>query len=323
MLIAAFHYAAQVARRRVASPPNPAGLTSRGYAHLDAVKLNQPRAIAVADITGKGQPGLVVTQLGGAPLVLRNEGGNQHNWMSIDLKALNDNKSGSGRRSNFTRLRCIKSGKWPVLRAIWGRVLRRFLPGSGRSATPKSFDCCADGVPQDEINLAPRRCIASRNFDRRGSSCPVLFSWNGHEYEFIADMIGPGVVGHWVGPGEKGRFPDPDEYLKVAARSVKPRNGNAQLAVSWSRWKKQCISTQVRLLAIDHPVAYEVFPNERFVSAPPFPEFGVIATRDAHVPIGAWDDKGNDVLGLISKRDRKYVRIFRSAVRRIRQATLD
>jgi len=45
---------------------------------------------------------------------------------------------------------------------------------------------------------------------------------------------------------------------------------------------------QVRLLAIDHPVAYEVFPNERFVSAPPFPEFGVIATRDAHVPIGAW-----------------------------------
>ena len=36
---------------------------------------------------------------------------------------------------------------------------------------------------------------------------------------------------------------------------------------------------QVRLLAIDHPATYEVFPNERFVSNPPFPEFNVIATR--------------------------------------------
>ena len=45
--------------------------------------------------------------------------------------------------------------------------------------------------------------------DRRGSSCPVLFSWNGKEYEFIADMIGPGVVGHWVAPGERD-VPDPD-----------------------------------------------------------------------------------------------------------------
>jgi hypothetical protein len=64
---------------------------------------------------------------------------------------------------------------------------------------------------------------------------------------------------------------------------------------------------QVRLLAIDHPAAYDVYPNERFVSAPPFPEFRVIASRDAHPPVGAWDNHGNDVLSLITKPDRKYV----------------
>ena len=37
-------------------------------------------------------------------------------------------------------------------------------------------------------------------------------------------MIGPGVVGHSVAPGERD-VPDPDEYLKVDARSVRPRNG--------------------------------------------------------------------------------------------------
>src|SRR5713226_1400275 len=64
--------------------------------HLDTVKVTQPRAIAVADIAANGSADLVVTQLGGAPILLRNESGNQHSWMHIDLKALNDNKSAIG-----------------------------------------------------------------------------------------------------------------------------------------------------------------------------------------------------------------------------------
>src|SRR5216110_1098032 len=72
------------------------------------------------------------------------------------------------------------------------------------------------GVPQDEIPLTAKKKQVVAELDRRGSSCPVLFSWNGKAYEFIADMIGPGVVGHWVAPGERD-VPDPDEYLKVAA----------------------------------------------------------------------------------------------------------
>jgi hypothetical protein len=46
------------------------------------------------------------------------------------------------------------------------------------------------------------------------------------------------------------------------------------------------------------------------VSAPPFPEFRVIASRDAQPPAGAWDDQGRDVLSLIARRDRRYVTDF-------------
>src|SRR5262249_48974390 len=67
---------------------------------------------------------------------------------------------------------------------------------------------------------------------------------------------------------------------------------------------------QVKLMAIDHPATYDVYPNERFVSNPPFPEFRVVASRDARAPVGAWDDKGNDVLKLLSVADRKYVTDF-------------
>jgi len=290
-------------------------LGSKGWAdvtketHLDAVKLNQPRAIAVADIDGNGDADLVVTQLGGGPIVLRNEGGNQRNWMLIDLKALNDNKSGIGTKVELYAGTLYQ--KWEVAGAsgYLGQNAAPILAGLGSEKNAEVVRLLwPTGVPQDEINLAAKKVQTIAELDRRGSSCPVLFSWNGREYEFIADMIGPGVVGHWVAPGERD-VPDPDEYLKVPAHSVKPRNG--MLSFRFMEPMEETVYLdQVRLLAIDHPAAYEVFPNERFASTPPFPEFRVIASRDAHPPAGAWDDRGNDVLPLVAKRDRKYVTSF-------------
>ncbi len=70
---------------------------------------------------------------------------------------------------------------------------------------------------------------------------------------------------------------------------------------------------QARLLAVDHPEDVEVYPNERFLSTPPFPMFKVIASQDAHAPAGAWDDKGHDLLPLLRARDRKYVTNFPDA----------
>ena len=52
------------------------------------------------------------------------------------------------------------------------------------------------GVVQDEVQLASGRRHLIREIDRRGSSCPVVWVWNGEHYEFISDMIGPGIVGH-------------------------------------------------------------------------------------------------------------------------------
>src|SRR5258708_8342787 len=104
-------------------------------------------------------------------------------------------------------------------------------------------------------------------------------------------MIGPGVVGHWVAPGERD-VPDPDEYLKVPARSVKARNGLLSFRFM-EPMEETVYLDQVQLLAIDHPTAYEVFPNERFVSTPPFPEFPVTPTPTPHSPLAACDDRGN------------------------------
>jgi len=284
--------------------------------HLDAVKLTQPRALAVADFAGNGDADLVVTQLSGPPVILRNEGGNQHNWMSIDFKPLADNKSGIGTKVEIYAGALYQ--KWEVQGAsgYLGQNAPSILAGLADQTNAEVVRLLwPTGVPQDEINLAAKKAQSIGELDRRGSSCPILIAWNGKEYEFIADMLGPGVVGHWVGPGVRGvaerDVPDPDEYLKVSADSARPLHG--MLSFRFMEPMEETVYLdQLRLLAIDHPAAYEVFPNERFVSNPPFPEFRVIASQEAHPPIGAWDDRGNDVLSLISQRDRKYVTDFES-----------
>jgi len=276
---------------------------------LNVVKLNQPRAIAVADIEGKGAADLVVTQLGGAPVLLRNEGTGKNNWLAIDLKALNDNKNGIGTKVELYAGTLFQ--KWEVAGAsgYLGQSSGTILAGLGAEKNVEVVRLLwPTGVPQDEINLAAKKVHSIGELDRRGSSCPILFAWNGKEYGFIADMIGPGVVGHWIAPGERD-VPDPDEYLKVPASSVKPKNGLLSFRFM-EPMEETVYMDNVRLLAIDHPHDLEIFPNERFVSNPPFPEFRVIASRNARVPDRAWDDRGHDVLPLLAERDRKYVTDF-------------
>ena len=277
--------------------------------HLSDVKLNQPRALAVVDLKNDGRPSLLVTQAESAPILLENIGANKNNWIQLDLKALNDNKSGVG-----TKVEIYAGGvyrKWELAGSsgYLGQSAGPLLVGLGaEKATEVVRLLWPTGVPQDEVNLQALKTQPIGELDRRGSSCPVLFSWNGKEYEFIADMIGPGVVGHWVAPGERD-VPDPDEYLKVAAKSVQPKNGLLSFRFM-EPMEETVYLDQVRLLAIDHPKAIEVNANERFVSAPPNPEFRVITTQNARVPAGAWDDHGRDVLPLLAKRDRKYVTEF-------------
>ncbi len=276
---------------------------------LDAVKLDQPRAVAVTDFKGDGSPDIVVTQASGAPLLLGNIGANKNRWMNVDLKALNDNKSGIGTKVEIYAGALYQKFEVAGSSGYLGRNSGMLFVGLG---SEKVIDAARllwpTGVPQDEIDLAADKTQRIGELDRRGSSCPVLFSWDGKEYEFIADMIGPGVVGHWIAPGERD-VPDPDEYLKVAGKSVSAKNGLLSFRFM-EPMEETVYLDQVRLLAVDHPSNVEVNPNERFLSNPPFPEFRVIATENARVPAGAWDDRGTDVLPLLARRDRKYVTDF-------------
>jgi tetratricopeptide (TPR) repeat protein len=279
---------------------------------LDKVKLANPRAVIAFDYDGDGATDLLITQNGGPPVLLRNVGGNRNHWMQLNLTGAHDNKSGIG-----TKVEVFAGAlqqKWEVVSAsgYLGQGAAQVTAGLGSAREADVVRMLwPSGVLQDEVQLAAGKTHDITEIDRRGSSCPIVFVWNGSRYEFLADMIGPGIVGHWIGPGQRN-VPDPNEYLKVDGASVRPRNGRISFRMLEPMEELDYLD-QVRLLAVDHPADVEVYPNEYFASNPPFPEFKVIASRGAHLPLGAWDDHGRDVLPLLAQRDHRYVVDFPGA----------
>jgi tetratricopeptide (TPR) repeat protein len=279
---------------------------------LDKVKLANPRAVIAADFDGDGATDLLITQNGGAPVLLRNVGGNRNNWIQLALKGTNDNKNGFGAKVELYAGALYQ--KWEVVSAsgYLGQSSAQITAGLGAAREADVVRMLwPTGVLQDEVQLAAGKIHNISEIDRRGSSCPIVFVWNGSRYEFLADMVGPGIVGHWIAPGQRD-VPDPTEYLKVDSASVRPRNGRLSFRMLEPMEELDYLD-QVRLLAVDHPSNIEVYPNEYFASNPPFPEFKLISSLGAHLPAGAWDDQGRDVMPLLAYRDRVYVTDFSSA----------
>jgi tetratricopeptide (TPR) repeat protein len=262
---------------------------------LDKIVLKDPRAIITGDYDGDGATDLLITQNRGPAVLLKNEGGNKNHWLRLALKGLNDNKSAIG-----TKVEVFSDGirqKYEIYgsNGYLGQSSPYLNVGLGQA---KEADVVRmlwpTGVLQDETEVAGDREQAFSEIDRRGSSCPTLFVWDGKHYELVADVLGAGVVGHWVGPNQRN-IPRPTEYIKIDRNAIQVKDGKLSFRLM-EPMEEVVYLDQVRLLAVDHPSGVEVYPNEYFASNPPYPPFKVIASHDTHPPAGAWDDRGHNVL---------------------------
>jgi tetratricopeptide (TPR) repeat protein len=278
---------------------------------LEKATLSNARSLIAADLDGDGAADLLVTQENAAPVFLRNQGGNRNHSLRITLAGLVDNKSGIG-----TKVEVFADGLWQKFEvggssAYLGQGSTQIVAGLGQQDKADIVRMLwPTGVLQDEINIASDKPAAITQLERRGSSCPTLFAWNGKEYSFISDVIGAAVVGHWVSPTEKN-LADPDEWVKIDGSQLKEKDGAFSLRFGEPMEEVNFLD-QVRLVAVDHPESSEVYPNERFLSAPPFPDGKVIETSAPRAVAGAWDNEGRDVRQELSARDHRYVRDFKN-----------
>jgi tetratricopeptide (TPR) repeat protein len=277
---------------------------------LDKLKLHDPRSVIAADMDGDGAADLIVTQQNAPPIVLRNVGGNRNHSLRLTLAGLADNKTAIG-----TKVEVFSNGSSQKFEVAGGsgylsQGSTEILAGLGQADRADVVRMLwPTGVPQDELDVSVSKPATLTELDRRGSSCPVLFAWDGSKYQFVSDVIGAGVIGHWVSPVATNQA-DPDEWIKVDGSQLKARDGLFSLRFGEPMEEINFVD-QLRLVAIDHPEGTEVYPDERFLNERPFASGStVVASPSTHLPVGAWDEKGHEVLPLLAERDHKYVRDF-------------
>ncbi|MBI3403285.1 MAG: VCBS repeat-containing protein [Acidobacteria bacterium] len=179
-----------------------------------------------------------------------------------------------------------------VVRVLWpSGILQAEYAGSADAAAP----------PATTPTPLPS-ALTVEELDRKPSSCPFLYTWNGERFEFVTDFMGGGEMGDWEGPGTYDA-PDPVEYVRIRGDQLKPRNGRYEIRVT-NELEETLFVDRLQLIAVAHPAGVEVFPNEGMTD-PPKP-VRLYTVKDERPVARATDEHGHDVTARLARVDRQY-----------------
>ena len=93
--------------------------------------------------------------------------------------------------------------------------------------------------------------------NRKGTSCPILYAWDGNRFRFVTDFLGGGIIGYLTAPGEY-YTPDHDEYVRIG--ELVPKEGRYVLQAA-NQLEEIIYLDAAALIAVDHPPGLEVHPE--------------------------------------------------------------
>ncbi len=276
---------------------------------LSAITIKGNAGCVVADFTGNGKCDILLAPIGEKPFLVENVSPDGH-WIEIDLL---------GTREQDKKSRSNNSAIGARVEVKTGTIFQQYVVGipSGQVAMPpyrihaglgeySKVDWLRimwpDAVLQAELELPADQVMTITEIQRKVSSCPHLFAWDGSHFDFVSDFGGMGGIGYLVTPDSYAK-PDPTEYLPVP--NLKPHDGEYILQVL-EPIEEVVYFDEAKLIAVDHPVEMEVYPHEMMaVSAPP-PPFELFCFKDPIEAVRAVDHRGIDITEKIRTIDRCY-----------------
>jgi tetratricopeptide (TPR) repeat protein len=286
---------------------------ARELTHLATDRIDaSSRVLASGDLDGDGDTDLVVRSDSGELKIARNDGGNLNHSLRVNLLGRVSNRSAIGAK---IEMRAGSLGqKLETYSAYPAPAPSDVIFGLGtRSRADAVRVLWPAGIVQAEMEAArapdskmTTTTLPITELDKKPSSCPFLYTWNGERFEFITDFMGGGEMGYQESPGHFNT-PDPDEYVRIRSDQLKERNGRYEIRMT-NELEEVLYVDRVQLVAVAHPIGVEVYPNEG-MKDPPRP-FILYKTRNAHPPLAATDDQGHDVLSRLTKVDRQFADDF-------------
>jgi Flp pilus assembly protein TadD len=253
-----------------------------------------------ADFDGIGRLDRARIGADGSIHFLSNQSGKNLHWIRVQLKGV----------------RSLKLAQDALVEMKAGSLYRRqFYAG-----VPLLFDAedhtsvdtvritWPNGLIQNEVRQATNQTHVYQEAQRLSGSCPMIWTWNGREFQFITDVLGVAPLGARDGDGSY--FPvDHDEYVQIPGEALHAANDHYEVRVT-EELSEVSYLDQIQLYAIDHRDGTEIFTNEKF-KGPPYPEFRLFSVERRIYPKTARDDTGGDVLPQLMAKDQRYPDHFR------------
>ncbi|HUP04689.1 MAG TPA: FG-GAP-like repeat-containing protein [Bryobacteraceae bacterium] len=255
---------------------------------------------AEADFAQDGRLAEASIARDGSLNLLRDAAPNYGNWIEVALEGVKNPKIPLGTKVE------VKAGASYEKQTFQGIPLVFRLGAHARIDTIRI--AWPNGMIQNEMDQAINRIAHVKEAPRLAGSCPMIFTWNGHGFGFLTDVLGVAPLGASSGDGRY--FPvDNQEYVSIPGGKLEPRDGHYEIRLT-EELREVSYIDQVKLMALDHPKDISVVTNERFKS-PPFPEYRLFGAARKVYPTAARDSNGVDALPALLRQDQRYPDSFR------------
>jgi tetratricopeptide (TPR) repeat protein len=278
-------------------------------------------AVVSTDADGDGNPDVLVWSHDGG-LQMQQSKGNGNRGLKLRMSGhrrdsdpagglpVRCNADGIGVRASAMAGEFFTTAEYTTLSAGLGQSHQPLVLGVGKRNQADLVRLrWPDVVWQAEFNVAAAS-PGDRDFgvmrleesNRKETSCPVLFTWNGERFVFVTDFLGAGNLGESL-PEGGNRKPRPEESLKIEADQLRPRDGRYVLKVA-EPMSEVTYLDRLQLVVTDHPAGVRVYPDERFAAGGPPPTQELLAFREEVFPASARDHRGNNLTATLRAWDR-------------------
>jgi tetratricopeptide (TPR) repeat protein len=250
----------------------------------------KPRAALEADFPDMGPPARVRIAADGSIHLTRNRAAGH--WIRVQLSGIKSLKLAQDAEVE------IKAG------SLYTKRLYEGVPLVFDTGDYTSIDVVRitwpNGLIQNETRQPADKNHRYEESQRLSGSCPMIWTWNGSGFEFVADVLGVAPLG--ASDGDGSYFPvNHVEYVLIPGHSLHAANGRLDVRIT-EELSEVTYLDQAELYAVDHPAGTEIYTNVKFQS-PPYPDLRLYGAANHVYPRTARDDKGRDVLPQILRAD--------------------